>query len=110
MPQPAPDPDPYVALRDGVRAARDAAARLAAEPPRTGSGDQTPQDALTEAQALVAIVQGVRGLIPDELWAQLIELLRQVLVLLRALVDRWLARLEPPPRGAAPVVVDIPLD
>ena len=109
-----PEPDPLAALRERIRATAAAADRLADEagfadrdrPPRT-------DEATREAQALVALVNLLRELLPDELRRQVMDLVRQVLLLVRAVIDWYLLRLQSPngaPRPAAPVVEDIPLD
>src|SRR3954452_369144 len=113
----APDEpaDPLADLRERLRATQEAAARLADDPPRVPSqGWATPPragggaDDDDDLAALVALVQTLRDLVPPELQQQVTELIRQVLVLLRALLDRWIERLEPG-RGAEPAVEDIPI-
>jgi hypothetical protein len=120
MPPPAADPDPIADLRDRLRATQEAAARLAggAETPRQGwaapgaggAGSGASDDAgLTEdLQQLVAVVASLRELVPPELQQQVTDLIRQVLILVRAILDRWIDRLEPG-RGAEPDVEDIPI-
>jgi hypothetical protein len=110
--------DPFEELRARIRATADAAERLSFE--AAGGGDSDPRErarradeTTEEARALVALVQMLRDLLPDELRQQVMELVRQVLTLLRAVIDWYLARLEPGAgerRAAAPVVEDIPLD
>jgi hypothetical protein len=46
--------------------------------------------------------------VPPELQQQLTDLIRQVLLLVRAILDRWIERLEPE-RGSEPAVEDIPI-
>jgi len=47
-------------------------------------------------------------MVPPELWQQIRELIRQLLLLIRAIIDWWVDRIEGPgPRGAAPEVEDI---
>jgi hypothetical protein len=109
--------DPLAALRERIRATAAAADRLADE---AGFADrQAPvggdrvHEATQEAQALVALVNLLRDLLPDELRQQVADLVRQVLMLVRAVIDWYLARLESPAgaaRPAPPVVQDIPLD
>src|SRR3954451_4435005 len=122
----APDEpaDPLSDLRERLRetqaAAEEPAARLGADPrgvpprvppqgwatpPRADGGAAGANDDLA---ALVALVQALRDLVPPELQQQVTELIRQVLVLLRALLDRCIERLEPG-RGAEPAVEDIPI-
>ena len=56
------------------------------------------------AQLVAALVE----LVPDELREQVYEILRQILLLLRALID-WLVERLPQVRGADLVVEDIPV-
>jgi hypothetical protein len=115
MPRPETE-DPLEALRRRIRSTAEAADRLAGEassqhaagapPPR---GDETAQ----EVQALAALVGALRDLIPPELRQQVTDLIRQVLMLLRAILDWWVARLEPGDAAAVarePAVEEIPLD
>jgi hypothetical protein len=109
---------------EAARAAREAAAagpeagageseegeRRSGRPPRNGyavpggGGEQTTR----ELQALVALLDLVRGLIPRELAEQLTELVRELLLLVRALIDWYLDRLEL--RRRTPLEVeDIPI-
>src|SRR4051812_11473701 len=104
-----PDPaDPLSDLRDRLRATQEAAARLAGEdsrvppqgwasPPRAddGAGDELAQ--------LVALLASLRELVPAELQQQMTDLIRQVLLLLRAMLDLVIERLEPG-RGGEPDV------
>ncbi len=80
-------------------------------PPRNGfavPGDGTTDQSTRELQALVALIEVVRGLIPRELADQLTELVRELLLLMRALIDWYLDRLEL--RRKTPVEVeDIPI-
>ena len=125
MPEPHDhaDPDPLAALRAHVQQAHAAAEQLSeqagaarrriSETPR--SGWEVPDDDANQARAtaselhgLVELVRSLRELLPEELQGQLTDLIRQLLVVLRALVDVLLARLEQtsgsePP--AAPVEV-----
>lgn len=109
--------DPFDELRARIRSTADAAERLsfeaAAEAGDSGRRARAADDATHEAQALVALVQLLRDLLPDELRQQVADLVRQVLLLVRAVIDWYLQRLEPgagEARVAGPVVEDIPLD
>jgi DNA-binding HxlR family transcriptional regulator len=51
----------------------------------------------------------VRELLPDELQQQVTELIRQLLLVLRALIDWAVARIERGPRGRETEVEDIPI-
>ena len=112
------DDDPLAALRERIRSTAEAADRLADQATRQPGGPPPRADEAThEAQALVNLVALLRDLIPDELRQQILDLIRQVLKLIRAVIDWYLERLEAGPRrggaGSAsrePVVEDIPLD
>ncbi|HEY7621001.1 MAG TPA: hypothetical protein VH834_14595 [Solirubrobacteraceae bacterium] len=111
-----PATDPLADLRERLRATQDAAARLAGEEPRVppqgwASAPRTdgPQPGLNDELAqLVAVVGSLRELVPPELQQQVTDLIRQVLILVRAILDRWIERLEPE-RGSEPDVEDIPI-
>lgn len=117
---PAPT-DPLAELRDQIRATTRAAERLAGQSaearaaPIPPAGWATPGDHAErqqELQALVALVEALRELVPDELKAQVRDVLRQLLLLARALIDWWVERIEG--AGAAPAddpgrVEDIPI-
>jgi hypothetical protein len=111
------DPDPLQELRDQVRATQEAAQRLMDEaiPPGGWESPREPVDAFgEEVRALASILQGLRELLPPDLREQVTELLRQLLLVLRALIDWWVARLEEggaerPPGDERPPVEDIPI-
>ena len=94
-------PDPLSELRERVHAAQAAAERLAGELPRHDTRD--------ELDALVALLRALRELVPPELQQQVSEVIRQVLLLLRAVIDYWVDRLDAP-RPAEVEVQDIPID
>ncbi len=121
MPDQASTSDPLAELRARLQATRDAAERLAGEATDAaanaargedpGPGWRTPEerDALRgDLQALAATFGTLGELIPPELREQLAEVLRQLLLLLRAVID-WLVERLPRERGAEPVVQDIPV-
>ncbi|MCW3012152.1 MAG: hypothetical protein JWO90_2556 [Solirubrobacterales bacterium] len=103
MSDPTAPTDPLAALREQIRATTDAAERLAAEtagaraqevPP---AGWATPDDQAArqqELQALVALVEALRELVPAELKDQVRDVLRQLLLLTRALIDWWVERMD----------------
>lgn len=119
-----PETDPFDELRERIRATADAAERLSFEATAGDAGDaaggpdparraRAADEATQEAQALVALVHLLRDLLPDELRRQVSDLVRQVLLLVRAVIDYYLHRLEPgapAERPAGPAVQDIPLD
>jgi hypothetical protein len=97
-------PDPLTELRDRVHAAQAAAERLAGE-----AREWPRREAADELDALVALLRTLRELVPPELQQQVTEVIRQVLLLLRAIIDFWVDRLETP-RGTAEQVEDIPIE
>jgi len=115
MAQTRPDDDPFAALRDRIRSTADAADRLADEAARGGAAGAagSASEATQEAQALVSLLALLRDVLPDELRQQVTDLVRQVLLLVRAVIDYCVLRLEagpPASRAAPPVAQDIPLD
>jgi hypothetical protein len=127
--------DPLAELRDRVRQAQEAAERAAAaaqaqartagraDPPDQGwnSGADDGRDAggggaggpdagdwRAVAQALAPLAEALRGAIPLELRQTVAELVREVLIAVRALVDWLLDRMQ---RGPGPTVEveDIPI-
>lgn len=122
MPEEArPAHDPLADLRERLEATRAAAEQLAGEAAGAmraerdgedpGPGWRTTQEreALRDDVASLAATLGTLSeLIPEELRAQLGEVLRQVLLLVRALID-WVVERLPQARGAEPVVQDIPV-
>jgi len=109
------DPDDALArLREQVRAAHETAQRVAeqaaATPPAGFAVPDEPPPGREnpEVQALVALIELVRSLVPADLQAQLAELVRELLLLVRTLIDLVVGRLER--RSAPPVEVeDIPI-
>src|SRR3954471_18334787 len=125
MPQPAPDP--LEDLRGRLQATREAAERLPRRrgaprgPPERPGGGGPPQgwaargdgrDTARELQALVAVLGSLREVIPPEIWEQVRDLVRQVLLVVRAILDHVVERLDserrPRAAGQAPVE-DIPI-
>jgi len=103
--------DPFDDLRARITATQEAAQRLAGEarhaaretaagrvPPQGWAAPQDHAARHEEAQALVALLGALRELVPAELQAQLTEVVRQVLLLLRALIDWWVEQLEQRPQ------------
>ena len=122
MTEPTPT-DPLSELRDQIRATTQAAERLAAEtadarayevPPAGWASPDDQAERQQELQALVALVDALRDLVPDELKVQLRDVLRQLLLLTRTLIDWWVERMDAPaparPADAAPRAHEIPLD
>jgi len=78
-----------------------------------GGGPGGPTGTGPDVQAILALVEALRELVPPELQQQLADVTRQILLLLRALIDFWVDRLEPPAERPAapaePAVEDIPV-
>lgn len=108
-------PDPIDDLRDRLRATQEAAERIAGRVPPQGWASEAERDATAgEVQALVSVLHALRDLVPDELWDQVREILRQLLLLLRAILDLVVDRISRPDPGArsgagGPQVQDIPI-
>ncbi len=118
-----PTQDPLAELREQIRATTEAAERLAAETAEARAQDvppagwATPDDQAAhqqELQALVALVEALRDLVPPELKQQVRDVARQLLLLVRALIDWWVERMEvpaaPPTADAGARVQEIPID
>jgi hypothetical protein len=113
--------DPLDRLRAQVEAAHEAAQRVAEEaagasaraeiPPagyaapgeQAAAGQENP-----EVRALIGLIELVRDLVPADMQQQLIELIRELLMLARAIIDLIVSRLERRPAADAEVE-DIPL-
>jgi hypothetical protein len=118
-PDERPERDPLEALRASVREARAAAEQLAdgLTPPRgweadDGHAEAQARETASELRALVDLVHALRRTLPDQLREQLVELARQLLLVLRALIEWLLARIErggQSVRGDQPRVEDIPI-
>ena len=99
-------------VREAQRAAEEAAAAAEAGgiPPRgwsvPGGEGPTPWPDLS---ALAALVESLRGAVPPELARQLADALRELLIALRAVLDFYIARLEPAEPEPADVQ-DIPVE
>jgi hypothetical protein len=93
----APEPDPLEELRVRLRATQEAAQRIAGSVPPQGWATPDERDATAEdVRALVAILHTLRDVLPEELWDQAREVIRQLLLLLQAILDLVVARLEEP--------------
>lgn len=117
--------DPLADLRAQLDATTRAAERLAAETAFAGGAEQprvppagwaTPDDQAArqqELEALMALVEALRDLVPPELKQQVQDVLRQVLLLVRALIDSWVGRIDGPEAvrpGPGPQLEEIPID
>jgi hypothetical protein len=107
-------PEPFDDLRASMRATREAAERIAAHVPAQGWASEAEGSlAAAEIEALLGALRGLRDLVPEDLWEEIRELLRLLVLVLRAVLDAIARRLEAsaepdpdaPERGA---VQDIP--
>ena len=99
-----PEPIRLDELRARLRETQAAAERLAGQiPPQGWASGRERSETAEEIQALVSILSALRAVVPDDLWEQVREIVRQLLLLLRALLDLVVERLgaEPAP-GSAP--------
>lgn len=95
---------------DAGMAGADPAGDARRPPPRgyATPGDPGSRSTTADIQALAALLDLGRTLLPPELRAQVAELVREILLLVRALIDWYLERVEA--RRKAPVEVqDIPI-
>ena len=106
-----PDADPLDELRERVKATQEAAERVMRDVPPSGWAAPPPAAgaATSEVQALVGLLESLRDLLPPDVRAEVVELVRQLLLVLRALIDFLVDRLDRGPRGAEHPVEDIPI-
>ena len=97
-------------MREAEKAARQAAESAREIPPRGWSvpGAEGPAPAFDLGQ-IAALVESLRGVVPAELSRQLADTLRELLIALRAVLDWYIARLEPV-EPTEPDVQDIPVE
>jgi hypothetical protein len=108
---PEPEPTRLDELRARLRETQEAAQRLADDIPNVPPHAQ--HAAADELSALVGVLRGLRDAVPDDLWEQVREIVRHLLVLLRALLDLIVERLggerAAPRRWSGPDLQDIPI-
>jgi hypothetical protein len=125
MPRSRSEAEALERLRERLQATQQAATKLAdeaaAERDAARAGDDRPplagwdvprraEDANSEIEALIALLQTLRDVLPPELRAQLAELVRALLVFVRAVLDWSIERLAlEDRRGDDPDVEDIPI-
>lgn len=89
-----PEPIRLDELRARLRETQAAAERLAGQvPPQGWASGRERTETAEEIQALVTVLSALRDVVPDELWEQVREIIRQLLLLLRALLDLVVERL-----------------
>jgi hypothetical protein len=96
-------------MREAEAKAR--AASAGAVPPRGWStpGDAPPTPPPFDLGQIAALIESLRGVVPSELTRQLADALRELLIALRAVLDWYIARLEPPEPESSDVQ-DIPVE
>lgn len=122
-----PDDDPFAELRARIQDAKDAAERLHRETDGARSaaasgvplrGWATPEDRQERADdvhALAQLMASLRELVPEEFLRNLNDLIRQLLLLARAIIVWAIERMTPdpapasPPAPSGPDVEDIPV-
>src|SRR4051812_35058310 len=85
----AAEPDDHLAeLRERLRQTQDAAERIAGRvPPQGWASPREGHDAAAEIQALLGVLGTLRDVVPEDLWEQVREIVRQLLLMLRAILD-----------------------
>jgi hypothetical protein len=95
-------------VREAHRAAEEAASREV--PPRGWSvPGEEPRPPAIDLQQLTALIESMRGVVPPELARSLADALRDLLIAIRAVLDWYIARLEPPAPPESDVQ-DIPVE
>jgi hypothetical protein len=108
---PADPADPIDELRERIAETKRAAERLAGDVPPAGwATPGAAREHQDDLAALAGLVGALRDLVPPELREQVNEVLRAVLLLLRAAIDWLTTQLdEPPPSAPQRDVQDIPI-
>jgi hypothetical protein len=109
-----PDPEPLDELRERLRQTQEAAERVAGRiPPQGWATPHEQSQTADEIQALVAVLAALRDVVPSELADQVRELVRRLLLLLRAILDVLVDHLAAERPGGArregPGLQDIPI-
>jgi hypothetical protein len=104
--------DEYAAAERLMREA-EAKARAATGNPVPPRGWSVPGDERTpppfDLGQIATLIESLRGVVPSELTGQLTDALRELLIALRAVLDWYIARLEPP-EPQTDDVQDIPVE
>ncbi|HMJ36780.1 MAG TPA: hypothetical protein VK501_22945 [Baekduia sp.] len=109
------DPDHLDELRERLRQTQQAAARIAGRvPPQGWASPRETEHTAAEIQAVVAVLHTLRDVVPDDLWDQVREIVRQLLLLVRAILDFVVERLaadrpSAEQRAGGPDLQDIPI-
>jgi hypothetical protein len=105
-------PDSLAAVRDQIRSLTEAAERLvrdvgARQPPPAAGWQESREP--RELAGLVRLLELLGEILPPDIHGPLVELIRELLVLVRSLIDWAVARLEEPGRGREVEIEDIPI-
>ena len=76
------------------------------------AGFQVPpsaSEASGELRSLVDLLETLRNVLPEDIRRQVTEIVRQLLLLVRALIDWWISRMDRGPAGREVPVEDIPI-
>jgi hypothetical protein len=98
--QPRTNPEALRALRERLQATQEAAQKLAEEasrpkpPPNGWDVPRRAGEANDDLDAILGMLASLRDVLPDQLRAQLADLVRQLLVFVRAVLDWWIERME----------------
>jgi hypothetical protein len=78
-------------------------------PPSGWEAPPSAKEASGELQALTGLFETLRSVLPEDIQRQVTEVVRQLLLLIRALIDWWIARMDRDGRGKDVAVQDIPI-
>lgn len=107
--------DPLEVLRAHLRSAQAAAQRLLDDSERTPPAGWEPlsseqaHERASQLHSLTDLVRSIREALPEDVLAQLADLIRAVLNVLRALVDLLLSRLSPQEHAPRSEIQEIPI-
>jgi hypothetical protein len=86
--------EPLDELRERLRQTQEAAERIAGDIPAQGwATPREHRELADEIQALVSVLAALRDVLPGDVWEQVRDIVRRLLLLLRALVDVVVERL-----------------
>jgi hypothetical protein len=95
-------------VREAHQRAEEAARAAASDVPPNGWASPGRMPAAPDWNALIGLLDTVKGTLPPDLARQLADALRELLLAIRAVLDYSIERLEPAPRPE-PQVEDIPI-
>ena len=101
------NPEALQALRERLQATQEAAQRMAEEavrdrpPPAGWDVPHRATETHEDLDAILGLLASLRDVLPPELLSQLADLVRQLLVFVRAVLDWWIERMEAEQDAAA---------